>query len=172
MKGLVIWIAAAFFMVCCFECRRPASLPEVEPEEEFGFLDLPDSTRISSIGLLFTTRQIICLLDSLQKLEANQVYIISDQSTYGKLFKCGQVQSIPGVDFTKQTVLLTFFKAMCTSGQSVSQSLLKNDQGKINWHIKHFMQGCSGYTVYDLPCLYVYDGLVKREDIRLTIQKL
>lgn len=168
MKPIRLIIILGLCGLAFSQCKKQpidGKLPqEVDP------LTITDSVTTASQNIKINGYQAQCFENKISSLNQNEPFTINDNQTYKNYFGCHD-SDLPAIDFSKQTLLIANIPRTCVPGFWIKQSTVNNN-GDLNWIVKFpSTYGCNDGTISRRQVCYLYQGVIRKENITLTIGK-
>lgn len=168
MKQIRLIIIFSLCGLVFSQCKKQTIVEELP--QEVDPLTVIDSVTTASQNIELNGYQAQCFESKISLLIENKPFAINDNQTYKSYFGCHD-EDLPAIDFSKQTLLIANIPRTCIPGFRIKQSI-ENKNGQLNWHVKFpSAYGCPSSTLITRQVCYLYEGVIRKENITLTIGK-
>ncbi len=168
MKQIRLIVILGLCGLVSLQCKKQSIVEELT--EEVDPLTIIDSVTTGSKHIKLNGYQAQCFEKSISLLREKEPFTINDTQTYKSYFGC-QDEDLPAIDFSKQTLLIANIPRTCIPGFWINQSV-ESANGHLNWYVKFpSAYGCSDGTLITRQVCYLYEGVIRKEEITLIIGK-
>ncbi|WP_146010841.1 hypothetical protein [Siphonobacter sp. BAB-5405] len=170
MKQLRLIIMLGLCGLAFLQCKKqPVAIDEALPEEVDPLTTI-DSVTTGSQNIKLNGYQAQCFEKNISLLNEREPFTINDHQTYKRYLGCHD-GDLPAIDFSKQTLLIANIPRTCIPGFLIEQSI-ESKNGHLDWNVKFPPPaGCNDGTFVMRQICYLYDGVINKENVTLSIQK-